>query len=167
MMRESRQIRGTRIENRCGNEMKEKKVMMKEFKEDSVSMLSIEARIPGISFDILSDERGDDKLKVNRKEEEKCRKKIEESNDKNNENSENIDENGENIDENGENIDENNHNDEIVGERGNQAGDDKDSTKMKNASGVVSSRARTELLHMAFSTAQGIHDAVRTIKIFL
>ena len=176
-MRESCQIIGTRIENRCSNETKEKKVIMKELKQDSVSMHSMDARIPGISFDILSNERGDDKLKVIRGAEEKCRKKIEESNDGNNENNdENNDKNNEKTDgnneinENNEKTDENNDNDEIVVERGNQAGDDKDSTEIKNSShrgSVVPSRARTELLHMAFSTAQGIHDAVRTIKHFI
>ena len=156
MMRESCQIIGTRIENRCSNETKEKKVIMKELKQDSISMHFMDARIPGISFDILSNERGDDKLKVIRGTEGKCRKKIEENNDENNENN--------------EKTDENNDNDEIVVERGNQAGDDKDSTEIKNSShrgSVVPSRARTELLYMAFSTAQGIHDAVRTIKNFI
>ena len=50
-------------------------------------------------------------------------------------------------------------------EKGKNTNEDKYLIVTKNEierKSVISSNARTELLHMAFSTAQGIHDAVRT-----
>ena len=77
-----------------------------------------------------------------------------ESDDKNNDNSNNNNNNDDNNNNNNNNNNDNNNNNKNICEDKNKEDNDDNS--------MISSNARTELLHMAFSTAQGIHDAVRT-----